>query len=179
MKQFLNDLWKYIIPLIIGIIIGILINIPSCSKQPEPKIEYKEVHDTVTIDSIRIQWKTKPVEVYLTDTFYVKESGDTVKLDSLPIEKKVYKDTVINDSTSTEIQVNFHGFNAGIDSIWLKHNYFEKETTIVKEPKKVGLVWAIGPSLGYSATINPVNGQLNHGISGGVTVVLGIGGIIK
>ena len=179
MKQFLNDLWKYIIPLIIGIIIGILINIPSCSKQPEPKIEYKEVHDTITIDSVRIQWKTKPVEVYLIDTFYVKESGETVKLDSFPIEKKVYKDTVINDSTSTEIQVNFHGFNADIDSIWLKHNYFEKETTIVKEPKKIGLVWAIGVGVGFGGNKNINGGTFGYGPQIGIYGIIGLGKRIK
>lgn len=178
MKQFLKDIWKYLIPLAIGIIVGILINIPSCQKQPKTIVEYIEKHDTIRITKDSIVYKTKPVNVYIIDTFYVKESGDTVQLDSLPITEYQYKDTLKTDSTSTEIMVNYHGFNAGIDSINLIHNYFEKQTTIIKE-KKVGWVWAVGPSLGYSATINPVNGQLNHGISGGVTIVLGIGGIIK
>ena len=179
MKQFLKDIWKYIIPLIIGVILGILINLPSCQKQPETIIEYKEVHDTVTIDSIRIQWKTKPVNVYLVDTFYVKESGDTVKLDSLPITEYQYKDTVKTDTTSTEMAIYYSGFNASLDSIWLKHNYFKKQTTVFKERKKIGLTWAIGPSIGYSIVINPANGTINHGISGGVTLTVGIGGIIK
>ena len=175
----MKDVWKYIVPLLIGIVIGILINIPSCQKQPEPKIIYKEVHDTVTIDSVRIKWKTKLVEVYRIDTFYVKESGDTVKLDSLPIEKKVYQDTIVNDSTSTEIQVNYHGFNAGIDNIQLRHNYFEKETTIVKEPKKVGLVWYIGIDAGLGGHVDIPSQQLGWGPQFGIHGGVGIGGRIK
>lgn len=175
----MKNVWKYIISIVIGIIIGILINISSRQKESEPEVIYKEVHDTVTIDSVRIQWKTKPVEVYLIDTFYVKESGDTIKLDSLPIEKKMYKDTIINDSTSTEIQVNFHGFNAGIDSIWLRHNYFEKETTIIKQPKKVGLVWAVGVGVGFGGYANINSGTFGYGPQIGIYGIVGLGGRIK
>lgn len=180
MKQFLKDIWKYIIPLVIGVILGILINLPSCQKQPETIIEYKEVHDTVTIDSIRIQWKTKPVNVYLVDTFYIKESGDTVKLDSLPITEYQYKDTVKTDTTSTEITVNYHGFNAGIDSINLTHNYFEKQTTIIKE-KKIGLVWYIGIDAGFGGQLGIKNNvvNFNYGPQVGIHGGIGIGGIIK
>lgn len=175
----MKNIWKYIISIIIGVIIGVLINIPSCQKQSEPEVIYKEVHDTVTIDSIRIQWKTKPVEVYLIDTFYIKGSGDTVKLDSLPIETKVYKDTIINDSTSTEIQVNFSGFNARIDSIWLRHNYFEKETTIIKQPKKVGLVWAVGVGVGFGGHANINGGTFGYGPQIGIYGIVGLGERIK
>ena len=178
MKDFLKNIWKYILPLIIGVIMGVMVNIPSCKKM-DPEIKYIPVHDTITIKKDSIVYKTKPVNVYLIDTFYVKESGDTVQLDNLPITEYQYKDTIKTDSTSTEIMVNYHGFNAGVDSISLVHNYFQKEITIVKPSRKVGLVWAIGPSIGYSTTINPTNRQFNHGISGGITVTLGIGGIIK
>lgn len=179
MKQFLKDIWKYIISLVIGIILGILINLPSCQKQPETIIEYKEVHDTVTIDSIRIQWKTKPVNVYLIDTFYVKESGDTIKLDSLPVTEYQYKDTIKTDTTSTEMVIYYSGFNASLDSIWLKHNYFEKETTIVKEPKKVGLVWAIGVGVGFGGHIDIPAKQIGWGPQFGIHVGVGIGGKIR
>ena len=175
----MKNIWKYIISIIIGVVIGILINISSCQKESKPEVIYKEVHDTVTIDSVRIQWKTKPVEVYLIDTFYVKESGDTVKLDSLPIEKKVYQDTIVNDSISTEMQVNFHGFNAGIDSIWLRHNYFEKETTVIKQPKKVGLVWAVGLGVGFGGHASINGGTFGYGPQIGIYGIVGFGGTIK
>lgn len=178
MKQFLKDIWKYIIPLVIGIILGILINLPSCQKQPETIIEYKEVHDTVIIDSIRIQWKTKPVNVYLIDTFYVKESGDTIKLDSLPVTEYQYKDTIKTDTTSTEMVIYYSGFNASLDSIWLKHNYFEKQTTIIKE-KKIGLVWYIGIDAGFGGHIDIPAKQIGWGPQFGIHVGVGIGGKIR
>lgn len=175
----MKDVWKYIVPLLIGIVIGILINIPSCQKHPEPKIIYKEVHDTVTIDSVRIKWKTKLVEVYRIDTFYVKESGDTVKLDSIPITEYQYKDTIKTDSTSTEMVIYYSGFNASLDSIWLKHNYFEKETTIVKEPKKVGLVWAVGVGVGFGGHANINSGTFGYGPQIGIYGIVGLGGRMK
>lgn len=178
MKQFLKDIWKYLIPLAIGIIVGILINIPSCQKQPKTIVEYIEKHDTIQITKDSIVYKTKPVNVYLIDTFYVKESGDTVQLDSLPITEYQYKDTLKTDSTSTEIMVNYHGFNAGIDSINLIHNYFEKQTTIIKE-KKVGWVWYIGIDAGIGAHLDIPSKQLGWGPQFGIHGGVGIGGTIK
>lgn len=178
MKEFFKKHWNTIVSLIIGFVIGILINLPTCRKI-ESKIEFIPVHDTVTITKDSIIYKTKPVNVYHIDTFYVKESGDTVKLDSIPITEYQYKDTIKTDSTSTEVAIYYSGFNASLDSIWMKHNYFEKQTTVFKERKKIGLTWAIGPSIGYSIVINPTNGTINHGVSGGVTLTVGIGGLIK
>ena len=179
MKEFLNNIWKYLIPLIIGFVIGILVNIPSCQKQSNPEVIYKEVHDTVTIKKDSIIWKTRPVNIYYTDTFYIKESGDTVKLDSIPITEYRYQDTIKTDSTSTEIMVNFHGFSAGIDSISLVHNYFEKETIITKQPKKVGLVWAVGIGGGFGGQANINTGTFGYGPQIGAYGIIGIGGTIK
>ena len=176
---FKTEIWKYLTPLIIGFIVGILINIPSC-KKVDPEIKYIPVHDTVTIKKDSIIYKTKPVEVYFRDTFYIKESGDTVKLDSIPITQYKYQDTISTDSTSTEIMINFHGFDAEIDSINLVHNYFNKQEIIVKEPKKVGLVWFVGFYGGYGGHGN-INAEphFDHGPEIGVGAGIGIGGIIK
>lgn len=179
MKDFLKNSWKYILPLIIGVIIGVIINIPSCQKQPEPKIEYKEVHDTIIITKDSIIYKTKPVREYVIDTFYVKESGDTVQLDSLPITEYRYQDTIKTDSASTEITVDYHGFNAGIDNINLVHNYYQKQTTIVKEPKKVGLVWFVGAYAGYGIHGSMNTGTFGHGPEIGIGIGLGLGNRIK
>ena len=176
---FKTEIWKYLIPLATGFVIGILINLPSCRKQPESKIEYIPVHDTVTITKDSIVYKTKPVNVYLTDTFYVKESGDTVILDSLPITEYQYKDTIKTDSTSAEIMVNFHGFNAGIDSIGLIYNYYNKKETIVLPPKKIGLTWTVGVGVGFGGHANINGGTFGYGPEVGIYGVIGIGGIIK
>lgn len=175
-------MWKKVLKtlsiFLLGTIIGILINIPSCYKQ-QPAIKYVPVHDTITVEKERIVWKTKPVEVYLIDTFYIKESGDTVKLDSVPITEYQYKDTIKTDSTSTEMAIYYSGFNASLDSIWLKHNYFEKETTIVKEPKKVGLVWAIGIGVGFGSNVNINGGTFGYGPQIGIYGIIGFGERIK
>lgn len=179
MKDFLKNSWKYILPLIIGVVMGVMINIPSCQKQPEPKIEYIEKHDTVIVEKERIIEKTKIKYVDRIDTFYVKESGDTIQLDSLPITEYRYQDTIKTDSASTEITVDYHGFNAGIDNINLVHNYSQKQTTIVKEPKKVGIVWFVGAYAGYGVHGSINTGTFGHGPEIGVGAGIGIGGKIK
>lgn len=175
-------MWKKVLKtlsfFLLGIIMGVLINIPSCNKQ-QPNIKYIPIHDTITITKDSIVYKTKPVNFYFHDTLYVKESGDTVKLDSLPITEYVYQDTIKTDSTSTEIKINYHGFDAGIDNINLIHNYFEKQTTIVKEPKKVGLVWFVGAYAGYGIHGSMNTGTFGHGPEVGIGAGIGIGGKIK
>lgn len=178
MKEGFKKYWNTILSCIIGIVIGILLNIPTCNKI-ESKTEYIPVHDTVTITKDSIIYKTKPVNVYLIDTFYVKESGDTVQLDSIPITEYKYQDTIKTDSTSTEITVDYYGFNAGINNINLLHSYFEKQTTIVKEPKKVGAVWAIGIGVGIGGHANINTGTFGYGPEIGLYGIVGIGGRIK
>jgi hypothetical protein len=89
------------------------------------------------------------------------KDGDTVKVPDIPITKKVYEDTISTDSTSTEIKIQYSGFNASIDEIWLRHNYYNSKEIIVKEPKKVGLVWYVGLGVGYG-----VHGSMNTGTFG-------------
>jgi len=117
--------------------------------------------------------------VLYTDTFYIKESGDTVKLDSIPMECKLYEDTIKTDSTSTEIKIEYSGFNAEINNIWLKHNYFNQKEIVVKEPKKVGWVWFVGIGPGIDVHVDIPTKTVGWGpalvLSGGV----GIGGTIK
>lgn len=175
----MKDVWKYIIPFIVGIVLGILINVPSCQKVSEPEIIYKEVRDTITIEKERIKWKTKPVEVLKIDTFYIDKTGDTIDLKDLPIEKKTYKDTIKTDSTSTEIQINYSGFNSNIDSIWLKHTYLQKETTIIKQPKKVGFGWYVGVGAGFGGHANVNTGTFGYGPEISLQVGIGLTGRFK
>jgi hypothetical protein len=132
MNEFLKKIWKPICIFLVGIFIGLMINVPSCNPTQEPQIIKVPVHDTITIDSIQIKWKEKPVEVLRIDTFYTTKEGDTIDLNDLPIEYKTYKDTIKTDSTSTEININYHGFSSGIDRISLIHNYYNT-TQIVPE----------------------------------------------
>lgn len=179
MTEFLKKNYKYLIAIIVGFVIGIMVNIPSCSKLPDPQIIKVPVHDTVRIDSIQIKWKEKPVEVLRIDTFYTTKDGDTIETPEIPIIKKVYEDTISTDSTSTEIRIQYSGFNANIDEIWLRHNYYNSKEIITKPPKKIGLVWFVGAGVGYGVHGSMNTGTFGHGPEVGITVGIGIGGIIK
>jgi len=177
-KSFFTTCGKYLTPLIVGIVVGLLINLPKCSGDPKVVVEYIEKYDTVTVEKERIVEKTKIKYIDRIDTFYVKESGDTVTVQDLPIEHKVYEDTIKNDSTSTEIKIEYSGFNAEINDIWLKHNYVEKQITITKE-KKVGWVWYVGIDGGIGLHLDIPTKNLGWGPQVGLHAGVGIGGTIK
>lgn len=179
MTEFLKKIWKPICIFLVGIFIGLMINVPSCNPTQEPQIIKVPVHDTITIDSIQIKWKEKPVEVLRIDTFYTTKDGDTIETPEIPIIKKVYEDTIFTDSTSTEIRIQYSGFNASIDEIWLRHNYYNSKEIIIKPPKKIGLVWFVGAGVGYGVHGSMNTGTFGHGPEVGITVGIGIGGIIK
>lgn len=178
MKEVLNIIWP-IITLIIGIAIGCLLNLSSCKKQ-NSKIEYVPIHDTITIESERIIEHTKVKYVKDTliqvDSFYIK--GDTVYV-AVPMEFLQYSDTIKTDSTSTTIDVYHHGIKSQIDSIKFDYQYFKENQIIIKEPKRVGIMWYIGPSIGYGGFVNAQNGGFNHGPFIGISGGIGFGGYIK
>lgn len=178
MKEFFNKHWSNILSWIIGITIGVLLNIPTC-KKIEPKLKYIDRHDTVTVTKERIVEKTKIKYVDRIDTFYVKESGDTVRIDSLPIEHKIYEDTIKNDSTSTEIKIKYSGYAAQVDGVYIRHNYIEKQETIIQQPKRVGWVWFVGLAGGVSGHVDIPTKTVGWGPSVGFVAGVGIGGTIK
>lgn len=135
-KEILKKIWKPIATLLVGIFIGLMINLPNCSGSIPPEVIKVPVHDTITItDTIRIKEKTKPQYIKTVDTFYITEKADTVYLNDFPITYKSYKDTIKTDSTSTEINIDYHGFSSDIDKVSLIHNYYNK-TQMVPEKKK-------------------------------------------
>ena len=148
MKEIWDKIWKYLVALAIGIFIGFMINIPSCNKV-EPNIIKVPVHDTVKVDSIRIEQNTKIKYITTVDTFYIVQKQDTIYLKDFPIEYKTYNDTIKTDSSNTIIDLNYHGFNAGIDNLSIQNEYFNKNTIIQKQPKRFGIDFVIGPQVGY------------------------------
>lgn len=155
-KKILN----YILVAIFGMLLGLVINIPSC-KDPKVETVYIPVHDTVTIDSIRIEQKTNIVYKTRIDTFYITSKQDTVYLTNLPIEWKQYQDTIKTDSSSTGIKIDYHGFLAGIDRVYLTNSYYNKKEVIVKEPKRISpfIFIEAGPTFGYT----PLKGEIGIG----------------
>ena len=172
-KQILKQLSSILICVCIGIGIGLLLQLPACNKVDTKYVEIP-VHDTVTVTKTEIQEKTIVKYTSLLDTFYIHNS-DTVYVE-LPIAHKEYSDTIKTDSISTEIKIEYSGFNAEIDSVFIKHNYFRTQETIIKKPRKIGLDVVVGPYVGYGANFNQ---GFNHGVEVGIGVMIGLGWRIK
>lgn len=109
------------------------------------------LHDTIRIDSIRIQEHTRPIYVTHHDTCIVYRRDticDTLTIE-IPIEHKVYTDTINHDSTQWKLDIGFSGYKAKIDSanISVLHT---KEVSFNK-PKSymMGQTISIGLQAGY------------------------------
>lgn len=150
MKELWDKIWKYLAALVIGIFIGFMINIPSCNKV-EPNIIKVPVHDTVKVDSIRIEQNTKIKYITTVDTFYIVQKQDTIYLKDFPIEYKTYKDTISTDSTSAELKINYHGFSAGIDDVNLIYSYNNKKEIVPEKKKSISpfIMLEVGPIMNY------------------------------
>lgn len=161
---YLKKHYKYLIFLGIGIIIGILINIPSCKKQ-EPKIIPVTIHDTIVVEKERIKENTKTKYITKLDTFYIIKT-DTIYIKDLPIEHKEYQDTIVTDSSKTTIDIQYHGFNADIDSLNIINTFIRKDQVYYTPPKRFGLDITIGPSIGWNWYAGgPINGSPTIGIN--------------
>ena len=133
------------------------------------------LHDTVTITKDCIITKTKYKSIF--DTIVKIQYKDTVLYDTvyLPIEHNQSEFSIKKDSLTINETIWHSGFHSTIDSIKLDYNW---NYEIAKQkPKKIGIVWNIGPYIGYGINFN--NGQYYFSPEVGVGVSIGIGGIIK
>ena len=133
------------------------------------------MHDTVSIHTDSIHEKI----VYNTkfDTIVEIQYKDTIIYDTIeiPIEHKVSEFKIEKDSLKITEKIYHSGFHSTIDSIKLDYNWnYEIPKS---KPKKIGIVWNIGPYIGYGINFN--NGQYYFSPEVGVGVSIGIGGIIK
>lgn len=133
------------------------------------------LHDTVTITKdcviTKTMWKTN------FDTITEIQYKDTIIYDTIeiPIEQKVSEFKIEKDSLKISQKIYHSGFHSTIDSIKLDYNW---NYEIPKpKPKKIGIVWNIGPYIGYGINFN--KGQYYFSPEVGVGVSIGIGGIIK
>ena len=133
------------------------------------------LHDTVTITKdcviTKTMWKTN------FDTITEIQYKDTVLYDTiyLPIEHNQSEFSIKKDSLTINETIWHSGFHSTIDSIKLDYNWnYEIPKS---KPKKIGIVWNIGPYIGYGINFN--NGQYYFSPEVGVGVSIGIGGIIK
>lgn len=168
MKELLQKYWKYLLLLVVGIFVGLMINVPSCNKI-EPKVIEVPVHDTVTVDSIRIEEKTKWKynTKFDTVTYYCSDTDTVFVPITIPIGHYTYKDTISTDSTSAELTINYEGYKSKIDSISLIYNYINKTVIIPEEKKRFTpfIEAEVGPVI--NANFNGINGAA-IGVGGGV-----------
>ena len=139
--------WILVISIVLNIILSILL---MRGYNTKPTVDYIPVHDTVIITKDSIQNKIVPLIVrdtlIQTDSVIVTKDGTYVQL---PMKWSQYKDIIKNDTTSTEIDIRYHGIEAEIDSIHLVHNYFHKVTTRTIDDRRLHpyIGFAIGPKL--------------------------------
>lgn len=176
MEEYIKKICKYLIIGMIGIMIGILFSkFIFKSKKPITKIEYVQVHDTITVDKERIINHTKIIN-HKDTIIKVLNEVDTI-IDSvfiiLPIEYKEYLDTIKSDSIETVLKINYHGVHSSIDSIYLNNNYYKQREIIIQKPKKIGLDFVIGPYFGYGLH-NEID-NINHGFQVGIGISIGLG----
>lgn len=172
MKNFFKNNWKYFITLIIGFVIGILMNFKD---QTEYQVQYIKINNKQTVTKERIIEKTKTINVIDTlikvDSIYLEKDGTFVQL---PMEYKVYKDTLKTDSTNVGITINYSGINPSINSYDLDFTYNEKHVTEIQKARKFGIDISFGLYLGYGiqgSISNPI--MLNRGPEIGIGFCIG------
>lgn len=129
---------KYII-----IVLSILLMISLYFNFKPNNIDYQPliVHDTIQVDSIRIEEHTKIQYVQSIDTFTVVERDtlrDTIYF-QLPIEHKEYQDTLRTDTSEITLDIKYSGFKATLDEINITNHYWKDMPVNQKK-------WHIKPS---------------------------------
>ena len=135
------------------------------------------LHDTVTIHTDSIITKTKYKSIF--DTIVEIQYKDTVLYDTvyLPIEHNQSEFSIKKDSLTINETIWHSGFHSTIDSIKLDYNWnYEIPKS---KPKKIGIVWFVGPTVTGGVNFNANNKTFDYGPSVGISVGVGIGGIIK
>lgn len=118
-------------------------------------------------------WKTN------FDTIVEIQYKDTVLYDTvyLPIEHNKSEFSIKKDSLTINETIWHSGFHSTIDSIKLDYNW---NYEIPKpKPKKICIVWFVGPTVTGGVNFNANNKTFDYGPSVGISVGVGIGGIIK
>lgn len=161
------EIIRQVIVFLIGLFIGLLVNF----HQPKEEV-YIKTTDTITVYEPVIEEKTITTYVTSIDTFYINKT-DTVYLKDLPIEHKIYKDTLsFKDSIIAYPQIKYSGYLAKIDEFSL--DIQSQQKVVIQKPKKIGIDVTIGPYIGYGINIPPYqNPTINHGIEVGIGIVIG------
>lgn len=171
-KKF--SIWYTIISSALILVLFIFL-FKDCSNSPEC-IEIIK-NDTIIVTKNDTIFKERIKYITTIDTaiiFQYDSIIDTIYV-TLPDEHKEATFKKRQDSIDLEAKIQYHGYKAEIDSVEFVYqlNY---EIPKLKQ-KKFGIVYCLGPYIGYGINFN--NGQYYFSPEVGVGVSFGIGGIIK
>lgn len=145
----------YIIIVILSIFIGYsLLHKNSIEKEYSTDTLYVYFHDTISII------KPKPIYVEKIKTIIdtLPSSADSSKVEVIiPIEKKVYKDTIYRDKDTINVRAVISGYKADLDTLDIEIYKVKQIINKVNvKPKK----FIIGPQIGitYDGKIKPFIG---------------------
>ena len=179
-KEKIN-IWSLVLNFILGtlLVVSLIFLFRSCNTSPEVIQIVQKDTITITKDSIveRIKWRTHYDTVFVdtiihdTDTFEIR---DTLHI---PIDYKEASFKTSKDSIDIEAKIQYHGFQAEIDTIQIGYNFHWTEE--VKKKKKIGWAITIGPSINLGLNYNILNKNFDCGPGIGVSVVVGPSFIIK
>lgn len=123
------------------------------------------ITDTIYVDNIRIQEKTKLKYITKFDTIKEIQVKDSIIHDSisLPISHYNYKDTLKNDSLTSYISIDYSGFHSQINNLELVNDLHY--TIPQKKPRK----FHIALSAGYYTGYNLIDRKLYSGPGAGIS----------
>ena len=150
------NIWSLVLNFILGtlLVVSLIFLFRSCNASPDVIQIVQKDTITITKDSIveKIKWRTHYDTVFVdtiihdTDTFEIR---DTLHI---PIDYKEASFKTSKDSIDIEAKIQYHGFQAEIDTVQIGYNFHWTEE--VKKKKKVQLTWTIGPAIGYGFGLN-------------------------
>lgn len=155
----------------------------DCSSEPECIEIIKRDTITVIHDSIieKVKWKTYHDTIFTT-VFVDTNTQDTmIKQDTLhiPIEYKQATFKTSKDSMDLEADIQYHGYQAEIDTVQFRYNFHYTQEIPKPKQKKFGWCVTIGPSFNFGFNYDMVGNRVGAGPGVGVSVVVGPSYIIK
>lgn len=128
------------------ILLSIFLSISATHKETE--YVTIETRDTIVVEKERLIQKTKIEYITQYDTAYIPSdtvfAGDTVFVE-IPIEHKIYEDTLVTDTSRTELSIRYSGYKANLDRVGI-NTYYKRDVPI--ERKKSGFRQFVGIGVG-------------------------------
>lgn len=164
MESRIKNIILIILILVSSFLIGYII-IQKNNLEP-PEVKYELHRDTVYVTDTIIKQKTKIQYITKDSIQYIYKTDsivDTIKID-IPIEHKIYRDTITNDSNTYDISIRYSGYNSSIDELNIQSTYNNKIVIQKKKQRR----FHISLQAGYYTGYNLIDKQIYSGPGGGI-----------